>query len=33
MNGVDTLGLGQVASIERVVALLQDDINRQILLY
>ena len=31
MNGVDSLGLGQVASIERVAS-LQGDLNRQVLL-
>ena len=32
VNVVDSLGLGQVASIERV-ALLYGDLNRQVLLY
>ena len=32
MNGVDSLELGQLVSIERV-ALLKGDLNRQVLLY
>ena len=32
VNGMDSLGFGQAASIERV-ALLQGDLNRQVLLY